>query len=95
MRNKILKSVPALTKLSSKGQLVIPEKIRKNLKIKEGDIFATTTKSDLIVLKKIENPLTQEDLKTLKLVEEAWKEIEEGKSRTMEKEKFLEEIKRW
>ncbi len=95
MKNKILKSVPALTKVSSKGQVVIPEKIRKNLQIKEGDIFATTTESDLIIFKKIENPMTEADLKTLKSVEGAWKEIEEGKSRTMEKEEFLEEIKKW
>ncbi len=33
--------------------------------------------------------------KLLKEVEEAWQEIETGKCRTMKKEDFLKEIKKW
>ena len=88
--------VPELTRISSKGQLVIPNNIRKSLKIKEGDVFATTSSNhDLIILKKIKNPIMKEDLIILKEIEEAWREIEEGKSKTMEKDEFLEELNKW
>ena len=62
----------------------------------EGDVFATTTaRRNIIVLKRVKNQIAQEDLRVLKEVEEAWKEIESGRFRTMEKEDFLEEIKEW
>ena len=95
MKNNLLKNIPELTRVSSKGQLVIPKDIRENLHIKEGDVFATTSTDSLIILKRIKNPIMKEDLIILKEVEEAWKEIETGKCKTMEKEKFIEEIKKW
>jgi len=62
----------------------------------EGDVFATNSSDhDLIILKKIKNPIMKEDLIILKEIEEAWKEIEQGRSKTMKKEDFLEEIKKW
>ena len=58
-----MKQVPELSRVSSKGQLVIPQEIRKDLCIKEGDIFAaTSTKHNMIILKKIENPILKKDL---------------------------------
>jgi AbrB family looped-hinge helix DNA binding protein len=96
MKNKLLEHVPELTRISSKGQLVIPKELRKDLHIKEGDVFATTSANhDLIILKKIKNPIMKEDLIILKETEEAWKEIESGKSKTMKKEDFLKQIKKW
>ncbi len=96
MKNKLLENVPELTRVSSKGQLVIPNDIRKSLKIKEGDVFATTSANhDLIILKRIKNPIMKEDLIILKEIEEAWKEIESGRSKTMNKKDFLEEIEKW
>lgn len=46
----------ATTKLSSRGQVVIPEKIRKSLKLKEGDEFAVTGRGGRLLLEKIESP---------------------------------------
>ncbi|MBI2109819.1 AbrB/MazE/SpoVT family DNA-binding domain-containing protein [Candidatus Woesearchaeota archaeon] len=96
MKNKLIEQVPELTKVSSKGQLVIPKDIRKHLKIKEGDVFATTSADyNLIILKKIKNPILKKDLILLKDIEEAWKEIEQGRCKTHEKEEFLKELKKW
>ena len=36
-----------------------------------------------------------EDLEFARRTEEAWQEIDEGKSRTMSKEDFLKEMKEW
>ncbi|MEK6816142.1 MAG: AbrB/MazE/SpoVT family DNA-binding domain-containing protein [Nanoarchaeota archaeon] len=95
MKNKLLERVPELTRVSSKGQLVIPNDIRKDLQIKAGDIFATNRFDDLIILKRIKNPILKEDLMMIKEVEDAWKEIEQGKSKTMKKEDFLKELEKW
>ena len=83
------------TKASSKGQVVIPSKIRKRFGIREGSMLAVAAQKDMIVLKKIESGLSTEDLKSLKLVEEAWKDIEEGRYRVRSKEAFFKELKEW
>ncbi len=96
MKQKIIEHLPEFTRVSSKGQLVIPGDIRKELKIKEGDVFATMChENGLIILKKMENPLLEEDLMILKEVEEAWTEIETGKFKKMKKEEFLKELDKW
>ena len=46
----------ATTKLSSKGQVVIPEKVRKTLKLSEGDEFVVIGRGDTVVLKVIAAP---------------------------------------
>jgi len=49
----------AITKLSSKGQVVIPGKIREILKLKEGTLFVVENQDNNILLKKIEVPGTK------------------------------------
>lgn len=46
------------TKLSSKGQIVIPQDIRKDMKLKEGTPFAVTRQKETILLKKMDFPKT-------------------------------------
>ena len=43
------------TKASSKGQIVIPTRIRKKLDIREGSVFAIAAEKGMIVLKKVES----------------------------------------
>jgi len=46
----------ATTKMSSKGQIVIPEDIRKSLKLKTGDQFVVIGRGDSVILKSISLP---------------------------------------
>ena len=46
----------ATTKLSSKGQVVIPEDIRDSLNLREGDQFVVIGKGDTVILKAITPP---------------------------------------
>lgn len=46
----------ATTKMSSKGQIVIPEEIRKRLKLKAGDQFIVVGEKDVVILKAISPP---------------------------------------
>ena len=77
------------TRASSKGQVVIPRGIRKKLDIKEGSILAVAAERDLIILKKVDSKMSDEDLKTMRRVEEAWKDIEKGRYGFLSKEAFL------
>ncbi len=46
----------ATTKMSSKGQVVIPEEIRDNLHLKEGAQFVVIGRGDTVILKSITPP---------------------------------------
>lgn len=50
----------ATTKLSSKGQIVIPEIIRQRLNLKSGDLFMVFGKDDTIVLRSAPQPSDSE-----------------------------------
>jgi len=50
----------ATTKMSSKGQVVIPENIRKRLKLKAGSQFVVVGKKDVVILKAISQPSMEE-----------------------------------
>lgn len=46
----------ATTKLSSRGQVVIPEKIRNRLGLRPGDRFVVLGEGDVVILKVIHAP---------------------------------------
>lgn len=81
-----------ITKLSTKGQVVIPENLRRGLVA--GTPFTVTKKGDIIVLKKVEG-LTKEEMEEIKEINKIWKEIDSGKGLTKSKEEFLKEMNAW
>lgn len=62
---KILLSYMELTRIGAKGQIVIPQKIRNELKINAGSVLAVGTMKDLVVIKKIDNDLEIQFKKSL------------------------------
>lgn len=50
----------ATTKMSSKGQIVIPEDIRKKLGLKSGSQFVVVGQKDVVILKTISQPSMNE-----------------------------------
>ncbi|HSQ17818.1 MAG TPA: AbrB/MazE/SpoVT family DNA-binding domain-containing protein [Anaerolineales bacterium] len=46
----------ATTRMSSKGQVVIPEAIRKQLNLKEGAQFVVVGEGDVVIMKAISAP---------------------------------------
>lgn len=57
---QVLGPAYSTTKLSSKGQIVIPEEIRDNLNLKEGDQFVVIGQGDTVILKSITPPSLSE-----------------------------------
>lgn len=82
-----------ITKMSSKGQIVIPQQLRNDFE--EGDKIIVIRNEDQIILKKADkfDKQLEEDLKAARRIAQAWKEIEEGKSKRMSPEEFLKEIR--
>jgi len=84
-----------VTKMSSKGQIVIPSEMRTNLK--EGDKILIIKDEDRIILKKADKLTKQirEDLEFAKRTEEAYQRIETGEGIRMDFDDFIEEMKKW
>ena len=57
-----------ITKISSKGQIVIPQKIRAELQINKGSIIAMEKIKDIVVIKKIDSDLISQFKKSLENV---------------------------
>lgn len=89
------RDVAELTKASSKGQIVIPTQIRKKMGITEGSVFSVRAQNNIILLKKLDTRINKEDMKTLKLIGEAWNDIESGRFGTAAPEKFFKELAKW
>ena len=85
----------AITRMSSKGQIVIPTEMRKD--IPEGEKLIIIKNNDQMIVKKaseLGNKL-KEDLEFAKKTEEAYKKYERGEFKSMDFDDFLEEIKKW
>lgn len=54
-------------RMSSKGQIVIPQDVREELHVDEGTIFAVVGSRDTIILKRITTPSKEELIKDLGL----------------------------
>ena len=83
----------ALTKMSSKGQIVIPTEFRKDLK--EGDQLFIIKNNHQLILKKASemDKNLKEDLELAKRTEIALKRYEQGKFKSMDFDDFISEIK--
>ena len=80
------------TKLSTKGQVVIPEVIRKDLQ--PGTAFTVFRKGVFIVLKEAKG-LTKAEQREMEELDEIWKGIDAGKGITVNEEEFRKEMETW
>lgn len=85
----------AITKMSSKGQVVIPAEMRKG--IKAGEKLLLLKNGEQYVLKKASKLASnfEKDLQFAKETEAAYLRHEKGKSEEMELDDFLLEAKKW
>ena len=51
---------PSTTKLSTRGQIVIPEEIRTRLGLEPGDQFVVVGEGNVVILKSVEPPKASE-----------------------------------
>lgn len=84
-----------ITKMSSKGQVVIPLEMRSHLK--EGDKLLLIKNGNNIILKKASelDENLKDDLEFARRTEEAFKRHEKGEFIRMDFDEFIEEMKKW
>lgn len=81
----------ATTRMSSKGQVVIPEDIRNRLKLKSGSRFVVVGKNDVIILKTIAPPsMTEFD----GLLSEARKQAKKAGLRSADVSEAIRKVRR-
>ncbi|MDD4353848.1 MAG: AbrB/MazE/SpoVT family DNA-binding domain-containing protein [Candidatus Nanoarchaeia archaeon] len=85
----------ALTKMSSKGQIVIPLDLRKG--IKDGEKLILIKNESQILIKKVSSlgENFKDNLEFAKLTEKAYEKYLKGEFKQLKSEKFLEELKEW
>ncbi|MFH1721988.1 MAG: AbrB/MazE/SpoVT family DNA-binding domain-containing protein [Candidatus Altiarchaeota archaeon] len=84
-----------VTKLSSKGQIIIPQEMRKEFSV--GDRFAIIKSGHQFIIKPVDE-LDQnfsEDLKFAKKTLEALKRYRKGEFEERDGEEFLAELEKW
>ena len=84
-----------ITKLSSKGQIVIPRAMREGLK--EGESILLIKEGNSIILKKASEMDKQfkEDIEFARRTEEARKRIEAGEYISVDSENLYDEMMKW
>lgn len=85
----------AITRMSSKGQVVIPAEMRGD--IFEGDKLIVFRNKDQIIMKnakKLDRNF-KEDIEFARRTEQAWKRIKEGKGIKMDFDDFIDKMKKW
>jgi len=85
----------AITKMSSKGQVVIPASMRTDLS--EGDKLILIRNKDQFIMKKASKLKEnfEEDLIFARRTEEAWKSYERGDFKSMDAKDFLKALEKW
>jgi len=82
---------PATTKLSSRGQVVIPEEIRKRLGLQPGAQFVVVGEGDVVVLKALKPP-RMADFKAL--LDQAQESAEAASLTPADVERAIQETRR-
>lgn len=85
----------SITKMSSKGQVVIPQDMREG--ISEGEKLIVIKNGKQIILKKMDDfdENLEEDLEFAKRTEEAWRAYDRGEFISMDADDFIKEMKKW
>ena len=83
----------AIAKVSTKGQIVIPRPLRKN--IHNGDEFLIVEDKGKLIMKNVKDLAhdLKDDLLFAERVEKAWQEHDKGKFVSKTKDDFLKELK--
>ena len=85
----------SITKMSSKGQIVIPLEMREG--IKEGEKLVLIKNNNQIIMKKASemDKSLAEDLEFARRTEEAYKRYEKGEFKEMDFDDFMKEAEKW
>ena len=81
-----------VTKLSTKGQIVIPEKLRRGYET--GASFVVSKVNEMLILKPVTG-LSDNEKKELKELNTIWNKIDSGKADKYSEKEFFEAMEKW
>lgn len=81
---------PATTRMSSKGQVVIPEEVRNRLGLKAGTKFVVVAEGDVVILKTLSAPSMDE---FDELIAKARKQAKEAGLKKSDIKRALKEVR--
>jgi AbrB family looped-hinge helix DNA binding protein len=88
-----------ISKVGERGQIVIPQEIRKKLNIRQGEKFLVINQNEDIIFRPLKEVKSldqvEEDIIDMQIADKRWKEIKEGKKTARSKEEFLRELQEW
>ncbi|MBU1067763.1 AbrB/MazE/SpoVT family DNA-binding domain-containing protein [Patescibacteria group bacterium] len=84
----------AVTKLSSKGQIVLPSEMRRDMSV--GERLLIIRSRGQLILKRIKNIDSnfKRDLEFANRVEQAWRAYDRGEFKSLSADKFLKELEK-
>ena len=84
-----------IIRMSSKGQIVIPASMRRD--ISEGEQLLVIREGDRFILKSLKNlePTVKEDILFAEKTERAFLEFEKGRCTTKKSADFIDDLKSW
>ena len=84
----------SITKMSSKGQIVIPMEMRKEFH--DGEKFIVIKSGNQLILKTLTafDKNIEDDLEFARRTEEAWKSYEKGEFKSMPVDDFLKKLEK-
>ena len=85
----------AVTKMSSKGQVVIPAELRSEFGV--GEKLVIIKNDHRLIIKKVSDmeKNLEEDLEFARRTEKAWKRYDKGEFKSMDSKEFLKDLEKW
>lgn len=88
-----------ISKVGERGQIVIPQDIRKKLHIQQGEKFLVIDHDEDIIFRPLRKMKSlerlEEDIIDMQIAARRWEEIKGGRKTVTSKEKFLQELETW
>lgn len=86
-----------VARVSAKGQVVIPQSIRKSLGLLKGEQMLVVEDEGAIVMKPMSkiSAGVEAELLDMKLAARAWKDVDAGRAKKRGRREFLEDLSKW
>lgn len=90
-----------ISKIGERGQVVVPQEFREDLKLEKGEKLIVVKADNKLIFEPMKNLKAKtlhelnEDLLDIKISNAFWENVKKGKVISQSKEDFLKDLKKW
>lgn len=90
-----------ISKMGERGQVVIPQEFREELRLKKGEKFLVVKEDDKIIFEPMKSLKAKtlkdlrEDLIDMKIAAKFWDKVKKGETIKQTKKDFLKDLEKW